>query len=90
MGCSANYVDITGGNVNPDHIHMLISVLSHLLVSKVIQYISGTLQGGTGIKKTTLGTTSEGKRIFCCSIRTDKREGCTKIYMETRGTSQAG
>ncbi|MBR1480215.1 MAG: transposase [Alphaproteobacteria bacterium] len=45
MGCSANYVDTTGGNVNPDHIHMLISVLSHLLVSKVIQYISGTLQG---------------------------------------------
>ena len=39
--CSANYIDITSGNVSPDRVHMLISALPHLSVSKVVQYIRG-------------------------------------------------
>ena len=47
--CSANYIDIISGNVRQDHIHMLISALPHLSISKIVQYIkwksSRKLQG---------------------------------------------
>ena len=34
--CSANYIDIISENVNPDHVHMPVSVPPHLSVSKVV------------------------------------------------------
>jgi putative transposase len=39
--CLASYVDILGGNISPDHIHILISVPPHVSVSKIVQYIKG-------------------------------------------------
>ncbi|MBR1479311.1 MAG: transposase [Alphaproteobacteria bacterium] len=39
--CSVNYVDTISENVSPDHVHMLLLVPSHFVVSKVIRYTKG-------------------------------------------------
>ncbi|MBQ7524007.1 MAG: IS200/IS605 family transposase [Alphaproteobacteria bacterium] len=41
--CAVNYVNIISGNASPDHVHMLVSVSSHLSISKIIQYIKGKI-----------------------------------------------
>ena len=42
MVCSTNDVEILGGHVGTDHIHLLVSVPPHLLASKLVQYIKGS------------------------------------------------
>ncbi|MBR1479411.1 MAG: IS200/IS605 family transposase [Alphaproteobacteria bacterium] len=37
----SSYVDVISGNARPDHVHMLVSVSSHLPVSKVVRYTEG-------------------------------------------------
>ena len=39
--CQTNDVEILAGHVGKDHIHMLVSVPSHLSASKLMQYIKG-------------------------------------------------
>jgi putative transposase len=36
--CSANYIGRISRNVNPDYVHVFVSVPPHLSVSKVVQY----------------------------------------------------
>ena len=76
---SANYVDVIGGNISPDHVHMLISVPPHLSILKVVQYIKGKsgrkLQGELqALRKRCQGHTY-GRNDFCRNIRTDKHKG---------------
>ena len=40
--CQNNEVEILAGHVSRDHVHMLVSVLPHLSVSKLVQYMKGT------------------------------------------------
>ena len=42
MVCSTNDVEILGGHVGTDHIHLLVSVPPHLSASKLVQYIKGS------------------------------------------------
>jgi putative transposase len=39
--CKNNDVEILGGHVSKDHIHLLVSVPPHLSVSKLVQYLKG-------------------------------------------------
>lgn len=39
--CQSNEVEILAGHVGSDHIHLLVSVPSHLSASKLVQYIKG-------------------------------------------------
>ncbi|MBQ3945832.1 MAG: IS200/IS605 family transposase, partial [Alphaproteobacteria bacterium] len=75
--CSANYIDIVSGNVSPDHVHMLISALPHLSISKIVQYIkwksSRKLQCEfQELKKIYLETAPMYMRILRCNIWTNK------------------
>ena len=39
--CNANYVDITSGSINPDHVHLLLSIPPSISLSKMLQYLKG-------------------------------------------------
>ena len=39
--CHKNEVEILAGHVSKDHIHLLVSVPSHLSASKLVQYLKG-------------------------------------------------
>jgi putative transposase len=39
--CLANDIGIVSGNVNPDHIHLLMSVPPGISISKVLQHVKG-------------------------------------------------
>ena len=39
--CKEHEVEIIKGHVSPDHIHMFVSVLPHLAISKLVQYLKG-------------------------------------------------
>ena len=39
--CKQNDVEILGGHVSKDHVHILVSAPPHLSVSKLVQYIKG-------------------------------------------------
>ena len=39
--CVSNYVDIVGGSMSPDHVHLLMSIPPSISLSKMIQYIKG-------------------------------------------------
>ena len=41
MICHSNEVEILAGNVGSGHIHLLVSVPSHLSSSKLVQYLKG-------------------------------------------------
>ena len=49
--CQSNEVEILVGHVSSDHIHMLVSVPSHLSASKLVQYIKGNTSRKLQIKK---------------------------------------
>ena len=48
---SFNYVDIINEHINPDHVHMLVSVLLHLAVSKVVIEKGGCHRKGKSGRK---------------------------------------
>lgn len=39
--CASNYLDVVGGSMSPDHVHLLLSVPPSISVSKALQYIKG-------------------------------------------------
>ena len=39
--CASNDVEILAGHIGKDHIHLLLSVPSHLSASKLVQYLKG-------------------------------------------------
>ncbi len=39
--CKGNDVEILKGHVSKDHVHLFVSVPSHLAVSKLVQYLKG-------------------------------------------------
>ena len=39
--CKRNDVEILKGHVSKNHVHLIISVLPHLAVSKLVQYLKG-------------------------------------------------
>ena len=42
-GCTTNELEIVVGHVGKDHVHLLVSVLPHLLANKLVQYIKGKI-----------------------------------------------
>ena len=45
--CKENQVEIIKGHIRPEHAHLMVSILPHLSVSKLMQY----LKGSSGRKK---------------------------------------
>ena len=41
QGCSANRIQIIKGNIQPDHIHLMVSIPPPMSVSKMMQYLKG-------------------------------------------------
>jgi putative transposase len=39
--CAANYIGIISGSMNPDHVHLLLSIPPYLSLLKVVQSIKG-------------------------------------------------
>ncbi len=39
--CKTNEVEIIKGHISSDHVHLFVSVPSHISVSKLMQYIKG-------------------------------------------------
>lgn len=39
--CKEHDVEILGGHVSKDHVHMFVSVPPHLAISKLVQYLKG-------------------------------------------------
>ena len=41
QGCSANNITIIKGNIQPDHVHLLISATPSLSIAQIMQYLKG-------------------------------------------------
>ena len=41
QGCTAKGITIVRGNIQPEHVHLLLSIPASLSVSQVMQYIKG-------------------------------------------------
>ena len=41
QGCTAKGITIVRGNIQPEHVHLLLSISASLSVSQVMQYIKG-------------------------------------------------
>ena len=41
QGCSANNITIIKGNIQPDHVHLLISATPSLSIAQIVQYLKG-------------------------------------------------
>ena len=44
QGCTAKGITIVRGNIQPEHVHLLLSIPASLSVSQVMQYIKGEVQ----------------------------------------------
>ena len=73
QGCSANQITIIKGNIQPEHVHMLVSIPPSLSVSKMMQYIKGRTSKKLQEEFKTLGREYWGQHMwatgyFCRSV----------------------
>ena len=69
QGCSANGITIIKGNIQPDHVHLLISATPALSIAQIMQYLKGRSSKKIArrisrIKEAILGTTYVDDGIF--------------------------
>ena len=68
QGCTAKGITIVRGNIQPEHVHLLLSIPASLSVSQVMQYIKGRsskkLQEEFPSLKKILGSAHVGDGIF--------------------------
>ncbi len=72
--CEAFEIEILKGVVSKDHVHLLVSAPPNLAPSEIMRRIKGRsatkiFESFPDLKKTILGETLLGERIFLCYIR---------------------
>ena len=66
--CQTNDVEILAGHVDSSQIYLLVSVLLHLLVSKLVQYIKGNTSRKLQMKYKELNKLKKGLLQAVCNI----------------------
>jgi len=87
--CKANDVYIVSGNIQPEHVHLLVSVPPHLSVSKLMQLVKGRtsrklLQEFEGINRQFWGRHLWVRGYFVASTGNVTDE-VIKQYIESQG-----
>ena len=86
QGCSADNITIIKGNIQPDHVHLLISATPSLSIAQIMQYLKGRsskiLQEEFNVfKRKYLGQHLWSPGYFCRSVGTVTQE-IIKAYIE--------
>ena len=89
MICASLDVEIVKGNINRDHVHLLVSVPPTLAVSRLVQRMKGLtsrkLAGEPSIKQSILGKASMGPRVLRGQHRERDRRNDRPLYRESTG-----
>lgn len=88
QGCSAKGITIIKGNIQPDHVHLLISSNTSLSVAQIMQYLKGRSskklqEEFTVLKKQFWGQHMWATGYFCRTVGTVTNE-IIKQYIENQ------
>ena len=73
QGYSAKGITIIKGNIQPEHVHLLISIPPSLSIAQVMQYLKGRSSKKIArrifvVEEAILGSTYVGDWVFCTSV----------------------
>lgn len=91
QGCRARGITVIKGNIQPDHVHLLISAPASLSVAQIMQYIKGRSskkmqEEFNSIRKQFWGQHMWATGYFCRTVGTVTKE-MVKEYIENQKDS---